>query len=354
MTIRSRLLLLLLPLIIAFLILISGFFYLIGEQEHILSLLGMKESFQEIDQRLHDIWVLISIGALLTLCFVIVMVFFIAERISKPVRQLNQAALEIAAGNYEANIQVEGPREVVELAHTLNTMSECLIEHMSRLKASSLIRERMYGEYECSLLLQYYMLQKIIEEFDHPHLKMRLISLPFAPFQKGLFFKVDSFNEHLTLTLLESDEEGFGGLVKLNQSAAFPIQTLRSSCCFITCQFLDHFSRFHYEKNGLAPPLVWSIKAQRFIKSDEGKIALENQEMIFLYNSAFLEHFETEEKIEAWFAKVLRHFAEDGLDIIHTMLTNELNFLVKKQQVKKNFQIISMQKKNLITLKIIR
>ena len=68
-------------------------------------------------------------------------VFLIADRISKPVRQLNQAALEIAAGEYETNIDVKGPKEIVELAHTLNTMSECLVEHMSRLRESSLIRK---------------------------------------------------------------------------------------------------------------------------------------------------------------------------------------------------------------------
>ncbi len=348
MTIRARLLLLLFPLLIAFLLLISGFFYFIGKEEDLLSLtlLGAKESIKEIDQQLHDIWAFISIGALLTLCFVILMIFFIAERISKPVRQLNQAALKIAAGNYETNIALKGPKEVAELAHTLNTMSECLMEHMSRLKASSLIREQMYGEYECSLLLQYYLLQKIIEEFEHPKLRIRLTSLPFAPFQKGLLFKVDASEEKLTLTLLESEEEGFGGLVKLNQLAALPIKGLPdASCFFITCQFLDHFKWLHHEQRGLAPPLIWSIKSQQFIKSQEGELLLENQEMIFLYNHAFTEHFETREKIEGWFAKVLRHFAEDGLDIIHTMLTNELNFLVKKQQIKKNFQIISMQRR---------
>ena len=101
------------------------------------------------------------------LLLVVGIVFIIADHISKPVRQLNRAALEIAAGDYEANIRVEGPKEIMELAHTLNTMSQCLVEHMSRLKESSLIRERMYGEYECSLLLQYYMLQHVIEDFSH-------------------------------------------------------------------------------------------------------------------------------------------------------------------------------------------
>lgn len=191
MTIRARLLLLLLPPLTAFLILIPFFLYFNWSREILLA------------------------GSCLTLLLVIGTVFLIADRISKPVRQLNQAALGIAAGNYESNIQVEGPKEIVELAHTLNTMSQCLVEHMSRLRESSLIRERMYGEYECALLLQHYMLQKVIEEFNYPNLHMRLISGPLSPIQKGLFLKIDHSSSKLKLTLLEAMDQGFAGLFQL-------------------------------------------------------------------------------------------------------------------------------------------
>jgi HAMP domain-containing protein len=189
MTIRTRLLILLLPTLTALLILDSLFVYFHWSREVLL------------------------IGSFMTFLLVIGTVFIIADRISKPVRQLNRAALAIAAGNYEANIQVEGPKEIMELAHTLNTMGQCLVEHISRLKESSLIRERMYGEYECSLLLQYYMLQKVIEDFSNPHLSVRLVSIPQSPLQKGLFLKMDRLSEsELTLTLFESQEQGFAGL----------------------------------------------------------------------------------------------------------------------------------------------
>jgi hypothetical protein len=67
--------------------------------------------------------------------------------------------------------------------------------------------------------------------------------------------------------------------------------------------------------------------------------------MVFLYNSSVIDHFETQEAIEEWLVKVLRHFAEDGLDTIQVMLTNELTFLAKKQHVKHNFKIIGLQVK---------
>ena len=176
MTIRSRLLLLLLPSLITFFLLMSLFFYFNLEIIN-----GFMSRLQ-----------FLMLGFFITLLLITVTVFVIADRISKPVRQLNQAAMEIAAGDYEANIEVKGPKEIVELAHTLNTMSECLVEHMSRLRESSVVRERMYGEYECALLLQHYMLQKVIEEFHHASLRMVLISVPLSPLQKGLFLKTDS------------------------------------------------------------------------------------------------------------------------------------------------------------------
>lgn len=329
MTIRTRLLLLLLPPLTASLILDSLFVYFHWSREILL------------------------MGSFMTFLLVIGTVFLIADRISKPVRKLNRAALEIAAGDYEANIRVEGPKEIMELAHTLNTMSQCLVEHMSRLKESSLIRERMYGEYECSLLLQYYMLQKIIEDFSNPHLSLRLISIPQSPLKKGLFLKIDRLPQgaeagnkalhcDLRLTLLESQEQGFAALFQLNQWAYLPKEKFQDKA-YIECQFVDQYRLLRYHAHKLFPPLVWSIKNQQFIKNDRQEIPLESLDMVFLYNSSVLDHFETRETIEEWLAKVLRHFAEDGLDTIYVMLTNELTFLAKKQHVKHNFKIIGLQ-----------
>lgn len=321
MTIRTRLLLLLLPPLIAFLLLNTLFFYFDWSEE-----------------------VLVT-GSGIILLLVVGTVFIIADRISKPVRQLNQAALEIAAGDYEANIQVNGPKEIMELAQTLNTMSQCLVEHMVRLKENSLIRERMYGEYECSILLQYYMLQKVMEDLSHPHLDMSLISVPQSPLQKGLFLKVDrSQSSELVLTLIESQEIGFAGIFQLNQCAYLPKEEFKDKS-FIECQFIDQYHRLRYHNHALFPPLVWSIGNQRFKKNDRSEIELDNHDMIFLYNSSLIEHFENEEAIENWFSKVLRHFAEDGLDTINVMLTNELTFLAKKQHVKHCFKIIGIQVK---------
>lgn len=347
MTIRSRLLFLLLPSLVICLLIFSFIFYVNWSNEIVSGFksqlkLGAHVSMKEIDTKLHKAWLMIFLGFLGTLALVTAIVYVIAERISKPVRQLNQAAMDIAAGDYEANIEVKGPKEVVELAQTLKTMSECLVEHMSRLRESSLARERLYGEYECALLLQHYMLQKNIEEFQHPTLQMVLISVPLSPLQTGLFLKtsMDRSND-LTLTLIEAPEPGFAGLFQLNQWAHLPSDELKDKA-FIECRFKEENKTLQWRAHDLFPPLVWSIKTQQFLKGDFQEIPLNKEVMVFLYNSSLIEQFETESAIESWFAKVLRNFAEDGLEIIQTMLTNELTFLAKKQHTKHNFKIIGV------------
>lgn len=326
----------------------SAYAPILNGQGQVVALLGADMRTYEIDRKLQNALLAVFLSSLVTLLMVIATVYLIANKISKPVQKLNQAALDIAAGNYEANIQVDGPKEIVELANTFNTMSECLVENISRLRQSSLIRERMYGEYECGLVLQNYMLQKVVEEFTNPHLQMRLTSVNFSNAQKGLMLqcKKDSTTKILSLTLVEAVDRGFQALYNLNRFAAEPLDKLAEyEYPYLYCQFDEDFSSLKYKKNVLHSPLVWSVQSEQFIK-DGQNIPLHNQDMIFLYNSGLIEHFKTEEKIQAWFAKILRHFAEDGIDTIHTMLTNDLTFLAKRENLKGNYQIMSLQVKN--------
>ncbi len=327
--------------------LMSAYAPILNAQGEVIALLGADAMIDEIDRQLRYAIVIISLGACITILLVIITVFFIADRISKPVQQLNQAALDIAAGNYEANIQVKGPKEIVELANTFNTMSECLVENISRLRESSLIRERMYGEYECALLLQNYLFQKIVENFKNPHVLMRSLSLNLSPDQRGFLLKLDRGEQaDLKLSLIEAKSSGFSSIYELITTAFRSAEELEGYPQ-VECHFLHHYSVLRYKTQYLFAPLVWSIKSQEFIKGEQQEIPLHSQDMIFFYNSSLIEQFGNEEKITTWFGKVLRHFAEDGLDTIHTMLTNELNFLVKRDHVRRNFHILGLQIKHL-------
>lgn len=323
----------------------SGYAPIVNAQGEVIALLAADVSVKEIDRKLSNALLVISLGTFLTSLLILGTVYLIADKISKPVQQLNQAALDIAAGNYEADIHVKGPREIVELANTLNTMSECLVENISRLRESSLIRERMYGEYECALLLQYYMFQKVIEEFKDPHIQMRSLSVNLAATQQGILLRYDyPSSTHLRFRLIEAKDPGFVGLYDLNASTYLPLDRMQDHP-YIECQFENGYQTLRYQMQHLSPALVWSIKTSQFVRGIDQVIDLQNQDMVFLYNSDLVDQFGSQEKMEAWLSRILRHFAEDGLETIHTMLTNELNFLAKKEHIKRNFHILGLQMK---------
>lgn len=325
MTIRARLLMLLLPILLAFILLISFFFYINWSCETV-------EGFQ---------WRLPSIIIATAVPFIIIIitVFFIANRISQPVQQLNQAALDIASGNYETNIQVQGPKEIVELANTFNTMSECLVDHMHRLKETSITRKQLYGEQECAQLLQHYMLQKEVDEFSHPHWKSCVASTPLSSSSSGLLFRSTLIDkESFTITLFESHESGFSALFQLNRAYSLSPSQL-NHYNHIHCTFTRD-GTLHYTCQKMPVPLGWSIKMEQWKTHSPGTILLEPQDMLLLYNSALLNHFETNEAVRIWIGRVLRHFADDGLDNIQTILNNELNFLKRRENVKENMAIL--------------
>jgi len=325
---------------------ISAYAPILNQQGEVIALLGADVGMKEVDKKLYHAWLAIFLGAGLTLLLLTATVSYIAYRISKPVQQLNQAALEIAAGDYEANIHVKGPKEIEELANTLNTMSECLVEQISRLRESSVVRERMYGEYECGLFLQHYMLQKVVDQFSqlqHPALTLRLISMPFSSIQKGLLLTTQSADNSFALTLMEAKEPGFAGLYELNQSAHCLLKDLKEEA-YTHCEWTKDYNQLHTSVQDMMPPLIWSMATQQFIPFNQ-VMTLHPQDMIFLFNSGVIEQFEGVEGVKNWLGRVLRHFSEDGLDAIQTMLTQELSFLAKKQQAKYSLQILSIQMK---------
>lgn len=315
MTIRSKLLLYLLPTFLGFLLLICFFFYF------------------ELSRGV------ILIGAITTLVFLVITVFFIADRITEPVEQLNEAALAIAASNYEVGIDVHGPKEIVELANSLNTMRECLSEHINRMRERSLLRERMYGEYECSLLLQDYMFNHVVDGFSHSHLQIKQISVNYSENPKGILLELKQNEQGLEALFFEAEEPGFEGLYRLNRVAS-KLLDRNVKQPMIECIWLDNYRKFRYNHTLLARPLIWSVKKGEFVRTEAGKIVdLQDHDIVFFYNSDIAEQFPNEE-IYNWLGKVLRHFDEDGLDIVQTMLTNELNFLAKREWSKRNFRIV--------------
>lgn len=109
------------------------------------------------------------------------------------------------------------------------------------------------------------------------------------------------------------------------------------------CSLLNHYTTLRYDHHRLPPPLVWSTRAQQFIKDDLPNIQLEDQDMLFLYSNQLIELLGDQESLETWLSRPLRHFAQDGLDTIQQILSQELSFLAKKQQIKYALEFISIQ-----------
>ncbi len=324
---------------------LSGYAPIINTNKEVVALLGSDLGMFDIDRKLQNALTAIISGALATIFMVILTVFLIADRISKPVKQLNEAALEIAAGHYNTKITSEGPKEIKELANTFNIMTECLSENLYRLKESSIIREKMYGEYESSLLLQRCMLQQVVDEFKHPRLHLKLISIQCSGNQRGVLLKSSIHeNGELNITLLETSDPGFPALFRLNQETFLPLDDLQTEG-FVDCLFINDYQQVRCRNSKLPPPLIWSINSKQIITNQRNEFSLQERDLIFICNSGLYEHFKSEEPLIAWLSRVLRHFANDGLDTIQTMLTSELNFLAKRNSIKKNCHIIGLEVK---------
>lgn len=331
MNIRTRLLCLLLPPLITLITLISLFFYYNWYNE----IMTGHNAADMIDTKLHNAILVIVSSASATILMVIISTIVIANKISAPIQKLKDSALAIAAGNYEENILSEGPQEVAELANTLNTMSECLCDTISRLRESSAARERMYGEYECSLLLQHHMLQKNVDNFQHDKLSLRLLKgvTTTAPLGTLLNIEGGKHPEDITFTLKEAEENGFSGIYKLLKGEGAKDPTIQLTIA-------DQCSTVTSTSKGMPKAMLWCAVSKTLSTFDKSTHPFHKGDLVILYNNGLEKQFGSKEAIIEWFSKVLRHFATDGIDSTQSMLSHELNFLANKQQIDHDIYIL--------------
>src|SRR3990167_4492546 len=260
MKIRTRLFLFLLPTLLA-----SNFFIFALFAYHLHEGLNDK-SFQ-------NSLIILILGILCTIGLMVTSLYYIANRISNPIQKLNNSALAIAAGQYGESISVDGPKEIMELANTLNTMSECLLENINRLKENSLLRERMYGEYECAMLLQHMMLQKNIDDCKSDAVSIRSITF-FSDSPRGLLLdfpkteKTHLFHIHMA----EAEEEGFEGMYQLLSEYKLSKDTYEKEHTSI----LFDLSQSTLHIKGQNQPLIWSLEEKQYQIVQEGPIQVQS------------------------------------------------------------------------------
>jgi sigma-B regulation protein RsbU (phosphoserine phosphatase) len=113
----------------------------------------------------------------------LLMVFFISNRISGPIRKLKDATMLLASGNLHAPLPpVTGRDEVALLTGSFASMRENLLLHLERLKTETAARERIASELDIARSIQ-----------------MSLVPRTFPPFPKDgridLFAKLEPARE---------------------------------------------------------------------------------------------------------------------------------------------------------------
>jgi HAMP domain-containing protein len=329
--IRTRLLLSLLPPLVGGIALISILF-----AYHLMGIMTAELTPDLIDVKFRECLVLIfGSAALIILCMVAIL-YWIANRISRPVQRLNNSALAIAAGQYGESISSQGPKEISELANTLNTMSECLHENLNRLQENSLLRERMYGEYECSMLLQHLMLQKNIDECRSDAIAVKPITA-FSSNPKGLLLDFPKLEEQnaIQIHMAEAEEEGFEGMYQLLMRYKYSKEKKRR-----TVITLDR-SRSILEWDGPQIPLLWSLADGQWTRGNAAKV--EPGDFFFLFNKGFASFYREPQKIEDFLSKVLKIFAPDGLETTAAMLNKEIGFALRRKDLEADIHLLCFQ-----------
>ncbi|PIS03052.1 MAG: hypothetical protein COT85_03215 [Chlamydiae bacterium CG10_big_fil_rev_8_21_14_0_10_42_34] len=311
----------------------------------VIMLLAYNWIGETASKKFHVSLFLIIICAIFTIVLTVASLFVIANKISRPVQKLNNSALAIAAGQYGESIQVKGPKEIVELANTLNTMSECLYENINRLKENSLLRERMYGEYECAMLLQHMMLQKNIDDCRSDAVAIKSITL-FSEEPKGLLLDFpkppnlpplanedDLFHIHMA----EAEEEGFEGMYQLLTEYKRARETHTH-----TSLILDR-NTSTLQIKGPHIPLIWSLDDHKFLEPANGLLKVDSGDYLFLFNQGLLRFYKGQKQITELISKVLKVFASDGLETTAAMLHKELSFATKRKDLEEDIHLLCFQ-----------
>jgi HAMP domain-containing protein len=315
--------------------LMTGYAPIYDKFGHLMGLMAADINVNLIDEKFRETLLLIIFSSGLTILITIATLFMIANKISRPVQKLNNSALAIAAGQYGESIAPDGPREIAELANTLNTMGECLRENFNRLKENSLLRERMYGEYECAMLLQHLMLQKNIDDCRSDAVAVKAITF-FSDNPRGLLLdfpkpdRPDLFHIHLA----EAQEEGFEGMYQLLSQYKYSKESQDH-----TSLLLDRAASTLSSK-GPASPILWSLEQRRFLESPS---AVESGDFFFLFNQGFSRFYKDPQKISDLLAKVLKVFAQDGLETTASMLQKELAFATKRKDLEEDIHLFCFQ-----------
>lgn len=311
---------------------------------NLIGYMGADISTIPINKKIQQDLLIIIIVSIITIICMIFSLLIIAKKIVRPIKRINNSALSIAAGQYGEKISVQGPKELKELALTLNTMSECLLENINRLKENSLIREKTYGEYECAMLLQNHMLQKVIDECQSDNFVMRSISL-FSSEPKGILLDLPKISNGTEIKLLEAQEAGFEEMYSLlteyRSCQKSDNKILNEDYPSLQISIEKPSNLLKFSTNNFPSPLIWSSKEKKFVSKNNMKLQPGN--FIIIYNRGLLTFFQNSQHIKEFFNRIFKFFAEEGISTCTEMIQKELSFVTKRKNIENDIHLLCMQ-----------
>jgi signal transduction histidine kinase len=75
------------------------------------------------------------VSASLSICLAFVLIYFQSRRISKPIKRVNRAAMDIASGKFDQRVEVSSSDEIGQLASSFNFMADSL-ERVEKVRSS--------------------------------------------------------------------------------------------------------------------------------------------------------------------------------------------------------------------------
>lgn len=314
---------------------ITAYAPILDDKDSVVALIGADVSMASVDKKLQRALFSLIASALATVVLVSLSVFFAANKISQPVQKLKNAALDIAAGEYDTSITVTEPQEIAELANTLNTMSACLKENIERLRQNATARERLLGEYECALLLQKRMFQKACEGLDDPHLLLQGLCSDVAPQPHGIYVTWEkNASGNLSIIFYESMQQGFDSLYNLLQGSE------KQNAAKLQMNFNWIENSLNYTLHGMPMPMIWTKSRLLTLAEAGNPFFFEKGDVVIAVSNAWHTLFSNENDLQKWLLPLLTHFGQESFPLFTKMAQKEITFQCDHSHLDKDFFVL--------------
>ena len=227
----------------------------------------------------------------------------------KNITEITDVALDIAGGNYGNKIDTKSAKNnYVEIANTLNTLSDCL---QYRFEQSKIGTTNLNKTYHLEHTLQYFMAHIPIKRYSNDNLLIDSLHI-FCHNSKSLVVDIQEDGSYFYMA--ESVEGGIRGMYDLftnyKHSNEFP---------YFEATLKDGF--FKTDPNSFTMPIAWSLAKKDILSSED---RLQYGDFIFLYNPAVLKLHGSQEIVEKMVNRVLRIFFQEGMSTIKSMLKKDI------------------------------